>query len=73
MPISLRLDPETETRLAHLAQVTGRSKTFYLRKLVEEHLDDLEDTYLAEHALEQLRQGRDRIISAEEFWRDLVN
>ncbi|WP_186764489.1 TraY domain-containing protein [Pistricoccus aurantiacus] len=27
MPISLRLDPETETRLAHLAQVTGRSKT----------------------------------------------
>ncbi|WP_425468317.1 type II toxin-antitoxin system RelB family antitoxin [Pistricoccus aurantiacus] len=50
-----------------------RPPTFYLRKLVEEHLDDFEDTYLAEHALEQLRQGRDRIISAEEFWRDLVN
>ncbi|WP_163578160.1 type II toxin-antitoxin system RelB family antitoxin [Halomonas faecis] len=71
MPISLRLDPETESRLAHLAQVTGRSKTFYLRKLIEEHLEDIEDAYLAEHALEQLRQGRDRVVSAEEFWRDL--
>lgn len=71
MPISLRLDRDTEARLAHLAQATGRSKTFYLRKLIEEHLEELEDAYLAEHALEQLRQGRDRVMSAEEFWREL--
>lgn len=73
MPISLRLDPETEARLAHLSQATGRSKTFYLRKLIEDHLEDLEDTYLAEHALEQLRQGRDRAVSPEVFWRDLAD
>ncbi|WP_372610511.1 TraY domain-containing protein, partial [Halomonas sp.] len=36
MPISLRLDPDIEARLAHLATATGRSKTFYLRKLIEE-------------------------------------
>lgn len=71
MPISLRLDPEVEARLTRLAQATGRSKTFYLRKLIEEHLEDLEDAYLAEHALEQLRQGRDRVMTSEEFWRDL--
>lgn len=71
MPISLRLDPDIEARLTHLAQVTGRSKTFYLRKLIEEHLEEVEDAYLAEHALEQLRQGRDRIMSPEEFWREL--
>ncbi|ERS91124.1 MULTISPECIES: type II toxin-antitoxin system RelB family antitoxin [unclassified Halomonas] len=71
MPISLRLDPDIEARLTHLAQATGRSKTFYLRKLIEEHLEEMEDAYLAEHALEQLRQGRDRVMSAEEFWREL--
>ena len=71
MPISLRLDPDIEARLAHLSQATGRSKTFYLRKLIEEHLEELEDAYLAEHALEQLRQGRDRVVTSEEFWRDL--
>lgn len=71
MPISLRLDPDIEARLTHLAQATGRSKTFYLRKLIEEHLEEMEDAYLAEHALEQLRQGRDRVMSAEGFWREL--
>jgi RHH-type transcriptional regulator, rel operon repressor / antitoxin RelB len=71
MPISLRLDPDIEARLAYLAQATGRSKTFYLRKLIEEHLEELEDAYLAEHALEQLRQGRDHVMTPEEFWRDL--
>ena len=71
MPISLRLDPDIEARLAHLARATGRSKTFYLRKLIAEHLDELEDAYLAERALEQLRQGRDRVMTSEAFWRDL--
>ncbi|WP_043532347.1 type II toxin-antitoxin system RelB family antitoxin [Litchfieldella xinjiangensis] len=71
MAISLRLDHDLETRLNHLAQATGRTKTFYLRKLIEDHLDDLEDAYLAERALEQLRQGRDRTLTSEEFWRDM--
>ena len=56
--------PEIEARLANLSQASGRSKTFSLRKLIEEHLDELEDAYLAEHAIEQLRQGRDRVIAA---------
>lgn len=33
-----------------------------------DHLDDLEDIYLAEHRLEQLRQGNDEIINSDEFW-----
>ncbi|GJQ59579.1 MAG: TraY domain-containing protein [Candidatus Scalindua sp. AMX11] len=49
---SLRLDKETENRLAHLAKATGRTKTFYIRKLIEEHIDDLEDRYIAEERLE---------------------
>ena len=49
---SLRLDKEIENRLEHLAKVTGRTKTFYIRKLIEEHIDDLEDRYIAEERLE---------------------
>ena len=49
---SFRLNSETEQRLNHLAATTGRTKTFYIKKLIEDHLDDLEDRYLAEQRLE---------------------
>ncbi|MCY3955562.1 MAG: TraY domain-containing protein [Nitrospira sp.] len=50
---SLRLNKELETRLDHLAQTTGRTKTFYIRQLIEDHIDELEDRYLAESRLEK--------------------
>jgi len=49
---SLRLDKEIENRLDHLAAVTGRTKSFYIRRLIEEHIDELEDRYVAEARLE---------------------
>lgn len=45
--LAIRLDKETEDRLAQLASRTGRTKTFYAREAILEHLDDLEDTFLA--------------------------
>jgi RHH-type transcriptional regulator, rel operon repressor / antitoxin RelB len=47
MALSVRLPEEIETRLEALAQKTGRTKTFYIREAVLEHLEDLEDYYLA--------------------------
>jgi predicted DNA-binding protein len=32
--------------------MTGRSKTFFIRQLIEQHIDDLEDRYTAESRLE---------------------
>ncbi len=49
---SLRLDKELETRLDHLAKITGRTKTFYIKQLIEDHIDELEDRYIAEYRLE---------------------
>lgn len=49
---SFRLGDDLEKRLDHLAKTTGRTKTFYVRKLIEEHIEDLEDRYIAEHRLE---------------------
>ena len=49
---SLRLDQQLEQRLDYLAESTGRTKTFYIRQLIEDHIDELEDRYLAEARLE---------------------
>jgi len=51
--LAIRLDPETESRLERLAKKTGRTKTFYAREAILEHLDDLEDIYLAKQRLEE--------------------
>ena len=50
--ISLRLGKDLEDRLKHLAERTGRTKTYYVQQLLEEHLDEMEDRYLAEQRLE---------------------
>jgi RHH-type rel operon transcriptional repressor/antitoxin RelB len=51
--LALRLPPEIEKRLDDLAARTGRSKSFYAREAIIEHLDNLEDIYLARQALEE--------------------
>ena len=55
---ALRLPPEIEDRLETLAQRTGRSKSYYAREAILEHLGDLEDIYLAGQRLADLRAGR---------------
>ena len=50
--LAIRLPVEIEERLETLARRTGRSKTFYAREAILEHLDDLEDYYLAVQRLE---------------------
>jgi RHH-type rel operon transcriptional repressor/antitoxin RelB len=57
MAISIRLPGDVEARLQNLAALTGRSKTYYITEAILEHLDDLEDLYLAEHELEAVRAG----------------
>lgn len=58
MPISIRLPGDVEARLAALAARTGRSKTYYVTEAIREHLEDLEDIYLAEQELAEVRAGR---------------
>ena len=64
MAVSIRLDPAIEKRLDHLAAQTGRAKSYYLRELIEGGLDDLEDFYLADAAMERVRKGQERIVDA---------
>ena len=55
--LAIRLPADVEHRLDALAQATGRTKTFYVREAILEHLDDLEDLYLAEKRLIEIRAG----------------
>ncbi len=64
--IAVRVPEELETRLDRLAQLTGRTKTYYVREAIEEHLDDLEDAYLAEKVLAKVRSGREKLIPLED-------
>ncbi len=71
MPTSIRLDPVTEKRLDFLADHTGRTKAYYLRELVEQGLEDLEDYYLAAEELERVRKGESKVHSAVEVRAEL--
>ena len=53
--LSIRLSPDTNRRLAELARRTGRTKSYYVRELIESNMEDLEDRYLAEARLERRR------------------
>ncbi len=69
--LAIRLPEEIERRLEKLAKATGRTKTFYAREAILEHLEDLEDVYLAERRLEALRAGKSRALTLEEVEREL--
>lgn len=64
--LAIRLPAEVETRLEALAQATGRTKTFYAREAILLHLDDLEDLYLAEQRLIDIRAGKTQTVPLEE-------
>ncbi len=63
--LAIRLPSEVESRLEALSRATGRTKTFYAREAILEHLDDLEDLYLAEQRLIDIRAGRAETVSLE--------
>ncbi len=51
--LAIRIPVSVERRLDKLAKKTGRSKTFYAREAILEHLGDLEDYYLALRRIEE--------------------
>ena len=64
--LAIRLPQEIEARLDTLAKATGRSKTYYAREAILEHLDDLEDIYLAEQRLIDIRAGKTETIPLDD-------
>lgn len=65
--LAIRLPENIEARLGLLAQETGLTKTALAREAILEHLDDLEDLYLAQA---RARKNRKTIL-LEEVEREL--
>ncbi|HMD40815.1 MAG TPA: hypothetical protein VKH15_16135 [Candidatus Acidoferrum sp.] len=61
--LAIRLPQSIERRLEKLAR---RTKTFYVREAILQHLEDLEDIYLAEDRLERIRSGEEFAIPLED-------
>ena len=68
---AVRLPDELNERLMILAKRTGRTVSYYIREAIEEHIDDLEDIYLAEQTLERLKRGEERTYPLDEVEREL--
>jgi len=64
--VSIRLPDKVANRLNQLSALTGRSKSFYITEAILEHLDDLEDIYIAEKRLEDIRAGKTKTVPLEE-------
>ncbi len=71
MATSIRLDPAVEQRLDFLAAQTGRTKAYYLREIIENGLEEMEDYYLAAEVLQRVRKGDEAVMSAAELRKDL--
>lgn len=69
--LDIRLPADIEARLDDIVRRTGRTKAFFVQEAVVERLADLEDVYLAEARLEELRPGRSRSYSLADVERDV--
>jgi len=65
--LAICLPSDIEARLDDLAKRMGRTKTFYVRQAIIEHLSDIEDVYLAESRLEDLRAGKSQSFALGVF------
>jgi RHH-type rel operon transcriptional repressor/antitoxin RelB len=69
--VNVRIPDEIVERLERLARETHRTKSFYLREIIENHLEDIEDAYLAEKRLEDIRAGKTTTIPLSEVTKRL--
>lgn len=65
--LSVRLNPEQEAMLSRLARETGRSKSYYVKRALDDFLADRSDYLLAIAALER----DERRYSVDEVRREL--
>jgi RHH-type rel operon transcriptional repressor/antitoxin RelB len=67
--VSIRLPEEMENRLDHLAEMTLRSKSFYVKEALERYFDDIEDVYIA---LERIARPKRKYYTSEELLKSLA-
>jgi RHH-type rel operon transcriptional repressor/antitoxin RelB len=55
--VAVRVNPQIEHRLRVLADITGRSQSFFLQQIIEQGIDAMEETWLPAATLAKIRRG----------------
>ena len=63
--LTIRLPDSIEKRLIKLAKRTGRTETSCAREAILRYIEDLEDAFDAERALERIRMGKEHTVPLE--------
>jgi RHH-type rel operon transcriptional repressor/antitoxin RelB len=66
--LTIRLNDETGKRLEHLALTTKRSKSFYIKDMLQKYLEEYEDAFLA---LERLNTKNSIYYDSDELEKKL--
>jgi len=69
--MTVRLSPQMDKRLSKLAKETHRTKSYYVKRAIEEFLDDQEDYLLAVASYEDYLQSGKKSITLEELEKKL--
>lgn len=69
--INFRSNPQSKIRVERLAKLTKRPASFYYNYLLDEYLDDLEDIFLSEEVIKNVRSGKERTYSLAEVESEL--
>ncbi len=69
--INFRSNPQSKIRVERLAKMTKRPASFYYNYLLDEYLDDLEDIFLAEEVVKNIRSGKEKTYTLAEVESEL--
>ena len=69
--VTFRTTVENKERIDNLAKETKRSASSLYNYLLNEYLDDVEDIFLGEQAVEKLRSGEMKTVSTDTLYKDL--
>ena len=70
MAVLLRLSEDLSLRWDKLAKRTGRTNTYYMIEAIREQIGDLEDVYLAERELAEIKAGRSKTVPLAQVLKD---
>lgn len=69
--LTIRLPIDLEKRLTDLSVRIGKTKTAIVREAILEHIDDLEDLYLAEMIHLRVKSGEEQVFTLDEVEAEL--
>nr|VFJ98123.1 MAG: RHH-type transcriptional regulator, rel operon repressor / antitoxin RelB [Candidatus Kentron sp. LFY]VFK16808.1 MAG: RHH-type transcriptional regulator, rel operon repressor / antitoxin RelB [Candidatus Kentron sp. LFY] len=66
MVVSIRFEPEIEQKLVLLAEKADRPMASFLQEIIEQGIEDMEESYLASEILQRVDEGQEKTHSTHD-------